>query len=288
VTAPDRSRVPARVEQGPGAFLLVPRNGVAMESLGPLADALRTVRDRRPRPAVDAKSITGWNALMIEALARSGRLLGRTADLESPVRTMKRLLALNTTDRRVHRYSIDGGARLDGPLEDVALLLRALGVLHELDGDGFWIAQAPLIVAALPPESRLAEALRAAGHDRAAAAATLGEALHRLARQTGAAPYRDALADVAGPLREADPHADRRRRGLGARRRHLPDGPRDRSRLRRSARRGLRGNRRGDGPPGRPRHGLAALAAGVQRPAVSSSADRPIVSLVWSSPHQGG
>jgi uncharacterized protein YyaL (SSP411 family) len=194
-----------RVEQERGTFLLVPRDGVALESLRALADTLRALRERRPRPFVDAKAITGWNALMIEALARSGQLLGQTRYLESAATTMKRLLALNAGAGRVHRYSIDGQARLDASLEDVAFLLQALSVLHETDGDAFWLTQAALVENALPAEAVLAEGLRTGGHDRdvPSSGAMLGEALHRLARQTGASRYRDALGDVAVHLRQA-------------------------------------------------------------------------------------
>ena len=40
-------------------------------------------RRRRPRPALDDKVLTSWNGLMISALARSGRLLGRDDYIEA-------------------------------------------------------------------------------------------------------------------------------------------------------------------------------------------------------------
>ncbi|HMH53531.1 MAG TPA: DUF255 domain-containing protein [Candidatus Acidoferrum sp.] len=194
-----------RVEQEPGTFLLTPRDGVALEGLGPLAETLRAVRERRPRPFVDAKAITGWNALMIEALARAGHLLGHARHVESAATTMKRLLALNTGAGRVHRYSIDGQGHLGASLEDFGALLRALSVLHEIDGNGLWLTQAALVEKALPAEAALAQQLQAGGHDRdvPSPAAALAEALHRLARQTGPGRYRAALADVATHLRQA-------------------------------------------------------------------------------------
>jgi uncharacterized protein len=192
-----------RVEQARGTFLLVPRDGVAPETLGPLAEKLRALRERRPAPFVDGKVITGWNALMIEALARSGRLLGQARHAQSAATAMKRLLALNARAGRVSRYSIDGQARLAAPLEDVAALLRALSVLHEIDGDAFWLAQAAIVERALPGEALLAEQVRNGSQDRdvPAPGAALAEALSSLARQTGR--YRDTLAGVAAELRRA-------------------------------------------------------------------------------------
>jgi len=92
-----------RVDQEERAFLLVPRDGVAPEAIGPIAEKLHALRGRRPLPFVDGKVITGWNALMVEALAQSGRLLGNAQYIESAAATMRRLLARNTDQGRVSR-----------------------------------------------------------------------------------------------------------------------------------------------------------------------------------------
>jgi hypothetical protein len=154
---------------------------------------------------VDAKVVTGWNALMIEALARAGQLFGEPRRVAAAATAMKRLLALNTTGGRVSRYSIEGRANLDGPVEDLAYLLRALAVLHEVEGGTFWLEQANLVVGTLPADVAQASSLQSGGRDRdvPSPTAVLAEALHRLARQTGAGQYRDALAAVAVHLRGA-------------------------------------------------------------------------------------
>jgi uncharacterized protein YyaL (SSP411 family) len=191
--------------QAGATFLPVPREGIAPERLGGATETLRAVRARRPRPFVDAKAITGWNALMVEALARSGQLIGQRRHVDAAASIMKRLLALNTGAGRVHRYSIEGQAHMDASLEDVALLLHALATLHEVDGDDAWAVEAARVAAALPIETVLAEQVRAAGHDRdvPSASAALAEALHRLARQTGDVRRREALAGVVPNLRAA-------------------------------------------------------------------------------------
>jgi uncharacterized protein YyaL (SSP411 family) len=191
-----------RIEQEPGTFLLVPRDGVAA---GPIAEKLQAVRDRRPRPFVDGKSITSWNALMIEALARSGHLLGKPRLVDSATAAMRRLLVRNTGQSRVYRYSIDGQAHLGASLEDTAYLLRALAVLHEIDGHAFWLEQAAVVVKTLPDEAALVDPLRSGALDRhlPSAGAVLVEALHRLARQTGTSRYRDTADALAVHLRQA-------------------------------------------------------------------------------------
>ena len=191
-----------RVEQDHGAFLLVPRDGAAPP---PLLAKLQAVRGRRPPPFVDAKSITSWNALMIEGLATSGRLLGDARPVESATAAMRRLLALNTGPGRVYRYSIDGQAHLGASLEDTAYLLRALVVLHEVDGDAFWLQQAAAVAKTLPEDAAVAEYVRSGAHDRhvPAPGAVLVGALHRLARQTGTSRYRDTADALAAHLRRA-------------------------------------------------------------------------------------
>jgi uncharacterized protein len=206
--AADRSAVDGayrRVEQERGAFLLVPRDGAAAPGLAPLAERLRALRERRPAPFVDGKAITGWNALMVEALARSGRLLGQPRWVETAATTMKRLLALNTAGGRVWRYSIDGQPRLDASLEDVAYLLHALAALHEIEGGTFWVAQAEAVMKALPAGAALTERIRESSQDRhvPAPGAALAEALARLGRQTGAVRWRDAADGAAADLRRA-------------------------------------------------------------------------------------
>jgi uncharacterized protein YyaL (SSP411 family) len=194
-----------RIEQERGAFLLVPRDGAVAPGLAPLADRLRALRERRPPPFVDGKAITGWNALMVEAFARSGRLLGQERWVATAAATLRRLLALNTGGGRVWRYSIDGQPRLGASMEDLAYLLRALAALHELEGGTIWLEQAEAVMKALPTGAALTEQVRESSQDRhvPAPGAALGQALARLGRQTGAARWRDPADGVAADLRRA-------------------------------------------------------------------------------------
>jgi hypothetical protein len=192
-----------RVEQERGTFLLVPRDGV--EPPRGLAGKLGAVRDRRPPPFVDGKAITSWNALMIEALARSGRMLGHARLIDSAASTMRRLLAGNTAGGRVYRYSIEAHARLPASPEDTAYLLRALAALHEIEGSPFWLEQADAVARALPDGAALAAQLRDGSQDRhlPAPGAALLSAIRRLARQRGTLWYREKTDEVAAHLRAA-------------------------------------------------------------------------------------
>lgn len=95
-------------------------------------------RNERGRAARDGKTPTAWNALMVNALAHAGAVLGRSDWLEAARTTFDALRATRW------REDIDGADRLqslpgiDGFLDDHAFLLDAALTLHEAmprDGD---------------------------------------------------------------------------------------------------------------------------------------------------------
>jgi uncharacterized protein len=66
-------------------------------------------RARQPRPAVDAKVLTGWNGLAIGALARAGTLLDEPEWIRLAERAADALLAAHRLpDGRLLRASLDG------------------------------------------------------------------------------------------------------------------------------------------------------------------------------------
>ena len=192
-------------EQHPGTFLLLPAADSATSPReSEIPDKLRTLRKQRPRPFVDRKAITGQNAMMIEALAQSGRLLADPQSIERAGAAMKALLGQNLASGKLHRYSIGGKAYLDAGLDDYAHLLRALAVLYEIDENTGWLERASAVVDSLPGATVLAERMRDAVVDRElpAAGATLIGALNRLARQTGSARYDSLVEALMVPARD--------------------------------------------------------------------------------------
>ena len=87
---------------------------------------LYAARSQRSAPAHDDKILTAWNALTICALARSGRLLARPADIVSASRALDFLVAHHWRDGRLLVTSRGGTASLAAYLDDYAFLLSAV------------------------------------------------------------------------------------------------------------------------------------------------------------------
>jgi uncharacterized protein len=115
-----------------------------------IRERLLAARERRPRPALDDKRLTSWNALMIGALAEAGAALGEPRYLDAAVACAEFL----QSQMRDHgsaragegghllRTYNHGRAKLDGYLEDHAFLLEALIALFEATCEERWFQQA--------------------------------------------------------------------------------------------------------------------------------------------------
>ena len=87
---------------------------------------LLAARATRVRPGRDDKILTAWNALMIAALARSARLLGRPEWSALAFAALDRLRSTAWRDGRLLATRKDGDASLNAYLDDHAFLLAAL------------------------------------------------------------------------------------------------------------------------------------------------------------------
>ncbi|HEY1279910.1 MAG TPA: thioredoxin domain-containing protein [Acidimicrobiales bacterium] len=101
-------------------------------------------RSARPRPGLDDKVLTEWNALMLCALAEAGAATGRTEWVDAARRTGEFLLAsMRADDGRWHRsWQRDGGARHAALAADHAALLVAFLALASATGEARWVAEA--------------------------------------------------------------------------------------------------------------------------------------------------
>jgi len=105
--------------------------------------ALYEARSRRPRPGLDDKRLTSWNALAIAALAEAGAVLGREDHLEAARSCAEFVLEdLHDEEGRLLRSFKDGEGRLNAYLEDHAFLLEALLTLYEASFDPRWFERA--------------------------------------------------------------------------------------------------------------------------------------------------
>jgi len=107
---------------------------------------LFATREQRPRPGLDDKVLTEWNALMISALAEAGVLLREPAWVGAAVEAAEFLeRELRRPDGRWHRsWHAEGDprARHDALAADHAALVDAFTRLAEATGEARWIRAA--------------------------------------------------------------------------------------------------------------------------------------------------
>jgi uncharacterized protein YyaL (SSP411 family) len=104
---------------------------------------LLAVRAERERPFLDDKVLTEWNGLMIQALAVSGRLPGREADLQLAERAAEFLLTrLRDKEGALVRSWRNGVQGPKAYLDDYASLVSALLTLHQSTKNERWLTSA--------------------------------------------------------------------------------------------------------------------------------------------------
>lgn len=118
--------------------------GVTPEELNrqllPLRQKLLSVRNNRERPFLDDKVLTSWNAMMIRALAYSGRVLDRPQDLAAAERAAGFLLKnLGGADGSLKRTWRSGTAKYGAYLDDYAFLVDAMLELQIATGKQRWL-----------------------------------------------------------------------------------------------------------------------------------------------------
>lgn len=132
-----------------GRILYLPREQAGIgEGLSQSRQQLLQRRDARPRPFLDDKVLTEWNALLIQALATSGRLPGRASDLQLAERAADFLLQQLQDEQGQLVRSWRQGVR--GPrayLDDYACLAAALRALHQATGQQRWQDEAKRLTA---------------------------------------------------------------------------------------------------------------------------------------------
>jgi uncharacterized protein YyaL (SSP411 family) len=117
----------------------------AQELAEELADSrakLLAVRDRRVRPGKDDKVLVSWNALMIDALARGGILLGDARYLDAATKAARFILHDMVENGRLLHTFRHGQAKLPAYLDDYAYLVNALTTLYQATFDERWIDEA--------------------------------------------------------------------------------------------------------------------------------------------------
>ncbi len=106
-------------------------------------------REKRVRPGRDEKVLSAWNGLMLRSFALAARVLGREDYREAAEKNATFLLEKLRVDGRLRRSYKDGQARLNGYLEDYAMVADGLVALYEATFDVRWLAEADTLCDAI-------------------------------------------------------------------------------------------------------------------------------------------
>jgi uncharacterized protein YyaL (SSP411 family) len=99
---------------------------------------LFAARAERVRPARDEKVLTGWNGLMLAAVAEAAAVLDNQEYLRAAQANAELMLTRLYVDGQLKRSYRDGRARINGYLEDYACLADGLLQLYQADFDVRW------------------------------------------------------------------------------------------------------------------------------------------------------
>ncbi|MDA1044589.1 MAG: thioredoxin domain-containing protein, partial [Verrucomicrobia bacterium] len=107
-------------------------------------DKLFHIRERRPRPHLDDKTITAWNGLMISAFARAYTVLGDPSHLASAQKAAA-FIRERLYDEKTHtlqRRFRAGESAIEGYVDDYAFFIQALLDLYDASFDTAYLAWA--------------------------------------------------------------------------------------------------------------------------------------------------
>jgi uncharacterized protein YyaL (SSP411 family) len=104
---------------------------------------LLEARNKRPRPGLDDKALTSWNALMVKGLCDAYEAFGKAEWLAEAERTMGLLLSTCRRSNGGLWHSLKNGkATINGYLEDYCFSIEALLALYSVTFNEGWITEA--------------------------------------------------------------------------------------------------------------------------------------------------
>ena len=104
-------------------------------------------RDKRIRPALDDKSLTSWNALMLKGYVEAYMTFGNKRHLDIALKNANFLAntQMNNDGKLWHSYK-NGRSTINGFLEDYAILSSAFIRLYEATFDEIWLKRTEQLV----------------------------------------------------------------------------------------------------------------------------------------------
>ncbi len=121
-------------------------NALQAENWGKVLDdakqKLLQVRNKRPKPSLDDKIITAWNAMMVCGLTDAYSVFGDHRFLDSALKNMKFIETSLTTDGQLFRSYKGKRSMTPGFLDDYAYVIQAQIKLYHATFDEEWIHKA--------------------------------------------------------------------------------------------------------------------------------------------------
>lgn len=97
-----------------------------------LKGILFKVREKREYPSLDYKSITAWNALMLNAYVDAFKAIGKKEYLDTAIKTAVFIQKLIDKDGRIKRIFKLDKIKIDGFLDDYAFSIQAFLALYQI------------------------------------------------------------------------------------------------------------------------------------------------------------
>ncbi|MFY9976488.1 MAG: protein-disulfide reductase DsbD domain-containing protein, partial [Chromatiaceae bacterium] len=121
-----------------------------LQRMDSITAALETARSIRPRPHRDEKVLTGWNGLMVTALAEAGDTLEEPRYLAAAERAAQLLWSrARDADGTLQRVYLDGRASVPALQEDYAFLGEGMIALYDVTGEARWLERARALADAM-------------------------------------------------------------------------------------------------------------------------------------------
>lgn len=101
---------------------------------------LHKERENRPRPRLDDKTLTSWNALMLKGYLDAYRVFGEQKFLDAALKNANFIknTQLNKNFSLAHNYK-NGKSTINGYLEDYAVVIEAFTTLYQNTFDPEWL-----------------------------------------------------------------------------------------------------------------------------------------------------
>jgi hypothetical protein len=125
-----------------GNILHVAGDTLKPDTVKRIKASLLQSREQRVKPGRDEKILASWNGLMLAGMAEAACICDRPDYLAAAVASGSFLIKSMMADGSLRHVYKDGTARLDGYLEDYALVIEGLLALHQATLSGEWLRQA--------------------------------------------------------------------------------------------------------------------------------------------------